>query len=336
LARAVHVPVTAPGLALALIRSERTESRAMSKELDTNGLRLQPDMSFEEWKGIGEQLFNIEANIQWWLGEWWLFGEKEYGHSAERANLTRYKLHTAQNAARVARSIESSRRRENLTFGHHEAVAALPHGAQDELLNQAEDEHLPVRELRERARRYRHDWRMGTVRKKATALANIGKFSILLADPPWQYDHPVQDGDVHAHYDSMSLNDICELKVPAADKAILYLWATLPKLEEAMAVINAWGFTYKTSMAWVKSRIGPGYFVRGQHEHVLVATRGKFPTPGETVRPSSVFEAPVVEHSRKPEILQELIETAYPEIPKVELFARAQRPGWVGWGDQAP
>jgi ParB-like chromosome segregation protein Spo0J len=87
-------------------------------------------------------------------------------------------------------------------------------------------------------------------------------------------------------------------------------------------------------IVWVKDKIGLGYFVRNQHELLLVATRGDMPSPSPGNRPPSVITAPRREHSRKPDEAYELIERMYPELPKLELFARQQRPGWAAWGNE--
>jgi N6-adenosine-specific RNA methylase IME4 len=85
---------------------------------------------------------------------------------------------------------------------------------------------------------------------------------------------------------------------------------------------------------WVKDRIGMGWYVRGRHEFLLIARRGDMPTPAEADRPDSVIEAPRERHSEKPSAAYDLIERMYPGAPKVELFARRHRPGWVAWGDE--
>ena len=163
---------------------------------------------------------------------------------------------------------------------------------------------------------------------------------VLLADPPWQYEHVKTDSRaIENHYPTMPLDAICALPVAdvATPDAVLFLWATSPKLAEAMRVIDAWGFTYRTSLVWVKGSIGMGYYARQQHELLLVATRGSLPTPRERDRPASVLTAPTGRHSAKPEIVYTLIETMYPELERRELFQRgATREGWIaGWGNQA-
>jgi N6-adenosine-specific RNA methylase IME4 len=86
-------------------------------------------------------------------------------------------------------------------------------------------------------------------------------------------------------------------------------------LEEALQVIAAWGFSYKSNVVWVKDKIGLGYLVRNQHELLLIATRGSMPCPLPANRPSSVIAAPRREHSRKPDEAYELIERMYPDCP---------------------
>jgi hypothetical protein len=85
---------------------------------------------------------------------------------------------------------------------------------------------------------------------------------------------------------------------------------------------------------WVKDHPGLGYWVRNQHELLLIAARGNMRSPSEGTRPSSVITAPRREHSRKPDEAYALIETMYPGLPKIELFARQTRPGWSAWGNE--
>lgn len=178
---------------------------------------------------------------------------------------------------------------------------------------------------------------------KITRLSDPGplpdrRFPILLVDPPWRYDYTETDSRaIENQYPTMSLADLCTFKVRdiAAKDAVLFLWATSPKLVEALQVISAWGFEYRTSMVWVKDKIGMGYYVRSQHELLLIAKRGELPMPEPAARPSSVLTASRGKHSEKPEQIYALIETMYPTLPRIELFARGRRDGWTAWGNQA-
>lgn len=165
-----------------------------------------------------------------------------------------------------------------------------------------------------------------------------GVFDVIYADPPWQYYLPLR-GAPDAHYQTMTLEDICSLEVDGipiqekiADDAILFLWATNPQLEGALEVARSWGFEYKTNMVWVKDKIGTGYYFRAKHELLLLATKGDIPPPVEANRPPSVLFSPREEHSKKPDEVYECIEVMYPNRRYLELFARNHRENWISWG----
>jgi N6-adenosine-specific RNA methylase IME4 len=165
------------------------------------------------------------------------------------------------------------------------------------------------------------------------------KFPIILCDPPWSYEFsPTHTRAIEQKYETMSLDEIRALPVEnlAADDALLFLWVTPPILEQAFQVIRAWNFEYRTGAVWDKQIIGAGHWFRQQHEHLLVGRRGQFPTAPEAARASSIISARRREHSRKPDEVYQLIERMYPDLPKVELFARFARKGWHAWGNQAP
>ena len=105
-------------------------------------------------------------------------------------------------------------------------------------------------------------------------------------------------------------------------------------MPEALEVIAAWGFEYKSSLVWVKPSIGPGVWLRNRHELLLVAQRGGYPPPEPDERADSVLEAPRGRHSQKPERVYELLERMYPSASKLELFARRGWPGWAVWGNE--
>lgn len=160
-----------------------------------------------------------------------------------------------------------------------------------------------------------------------------GKFNVIYADPPWQYDLSLR-GSPEEHYPVMETKSICDLKIPSAEDTVLFLWATNPKLEEALQVMRAWGFTYKTNLVWVKDKTGTGYYFRGQHELLLLGVKGNPSVPLEADRPSSVLFATRGKHSQKPEEVYALIEKMYPNSKRLELFARQKREGWEAWGNE--
>lgn len=164
-----------------------------------------------------------------------------------------------------------------------------------------------------------------------------GKYNVIYADPPWRYNNNSTSirGTADDHYPTMELEEI--KKIPVKDitleNAALFLWTTSSMIIKAFEVIEAWGFEFKTSMVWVKNTIGNGFFVRGKHEILLIATKGSF-LPMTTDLPESVVFAKKEGHSKKPEVFYEIIEKMYPEQKYIELFARQKRENWHSWGNE--
>ncbi len=136
----------------------------------------------------------------------------------------------------------------------------------------------------------------------------------------------------------MNLEDLKNLKVKEiADKnSVLFLWATVPLLSEAIQVMEAWGYRYKTMITWRKiMSLGMGYYFRGQTEHLLVGIRGK--VKAFRCQKPNFIQARVERHSQKPEEFRKLIEEAMPEsLDRIELFARRRSDGWDVWGNEIP
>ena len=170
----------------------------------------------------------------------------------------------------------------------------------------------------------------------------VAKFGVIYADPEWKFkpysDETGMDRAADNHYPTSDLETIKNRDVGslAADDSICWLWVTVPMLLEGIEVLKAWGFTYKSHLVWNKDRIGTGYWFRNRHELLLIGTRGKIPAPAMGDQFPSVIDAPVGEHSAKPEKFYEIIEAYFPTLPKIELNARQAREGWVRWGYEAP
>jgi N6-adenosine-specific RNA methylase IME4 len=197
-----------------------------------------------------------------------------------------------------------------------------------------------IRARKAEIRRAERIERLAATCNQNTPFPSDRRYAVLCADPPWHFEVYNEESGVERaagnYYPTMSLDEICALPVLslAAPDAILFMWTTAPHLQESFQVLAAWGFEYKTNAVWVKDKIGLGYFVRNQHELLLVATRGDMPSPSPANRPPSVISAPRREHSRKPDEAYALIEAMYPALPKLELFACQRRPGWDVWGNE--
>lgn len=169
------------------------------------------------------------------------------------------------------------------------------------------------------------------------------KYQVIYADPPWRYANGTASPDdrVESRYQTMELEDICSLEVPSEDDAVLFLWATAPLLPEALKVLESWGFTYKSCAVWDKVLEGLGYWFRGQHELLLVGTKGQVSPPEQGLRISSLIRVKRGEHSSKPDQVRDAIVRMFPDKTRIELFAREWTSfwpipeGWDVWGDQA-
>lgn len=188
------------------------------------------------------------------------------------------------------------------------------------------------------AARIANEARIESAHESARRQAVEDVYSVIYADPPWEYENSGIGAAAAKQYLTMPTSQICELltsqDVKVTDNAVLFLWATNPLLPDALRVIEAWGFIYKTNMVWIKGRGTGGFYVNGGHELLLIATRGSM-RPG--VIPSSVISHPAAAHSQKPTDMYELIESMYPDQRYIEFFARRQPPRrlWTFWGNEA-
>lgn len=168
------------------------------------------------------------------------------------------------------------------------------------------------------------------------------KYGVILADPEWRFEvysrGTGMDRAADNHYPTSATDAICARPVGdiAAMDSACFLWATVPMLPDALKVLAAWGFSYKSHCIWKKDRVGTGYWFRNAHELLLVGTRGNIPAPAMGTQFTSCIEAPVGEHSAKPEIFLTMIEAYFPTLPKIELNRRGPpRPGWDAWGNES-
>lgn len=164
----------------------------------------------------------------------------------------------------------------------------------------------------------------------------------ILADPPWYFRNYSAKGEVRnpvAHYACMDTAAIAALPVNqlAAPDCALLMWATAPMLPDAVALMAAWGFKFKSAGAWAKQSstgnawaFGTGYCFRSAAEFFLLGTLGKPKVQSRSVR--NLIVAPTREHSRKPDDQYAMVESLFAG-PYVELFARTRRPGWAAWGN---
>lgn len=304
----------------------------------------------KEWENYGEILKRVDEAKQWAIGDWLVDGKKHYGDGLyqQAAIILDCSEGDLRNMKSLAERFQLSVRTDKLSWRHHYEIASLKqiessnngklhlsdksdHSKMQEFLKRAEVEKWSVRDLKEAVTQYKRR------QDEEIRLANEPeKYSIILADPAWEYDFsrsPTRD--ISNQYLPSTLDDMKRLKIPAAEDCILFMWATSPKIPQGIELMQAWGFEYKTCMVWVKDKIGMGYYARQKHELLFIGGKGNLQLPDDNKKPESVFFADRTEHSEKPEIVYEIIESMFPEYKKLEIFARSKRNNWDSWGDEA-
>lgn len=181
---------------------------------------------------------------------------------------------------------------------------------------------------------------------KVDIFTTDNRYNIIYADPPWNYDNNlIGRTDMGAKpYNTMTTQSICNLPIQniCAKDSILFLWVTMPKLQEGLQVITSWGFTYKTcGFCWVKQNpsgqgiySGLGHWVNGNAELCLLATNGHPHRVSRNVK--QIVFSPRGSHSVKPPEVRDRIVALMGDNPRIELFARQAVAGWDCWGNEAP
>jgi N6-adenosine-specific RNA methylase IME4 len=175
------------------------------------------------------------------------------------------------------------------------------------------------------------------------------RYDILLADPPWWYNNRTTGrgtrfgGGAGAHYRLMKNAELVAMadfvQSLCADHAVIFMWATGPRLNFAMELVKKWGFRYSTvAFTWLKTtkrgglHKGPGNYTASNAEFCIIGIKGSKP-PARKLVPSAILY-PRLRHSEKPPVVRQRVELMYPNARRIELFARHTAPGWDAWGDQ--
>lgn len=169
-----------------------------------------------------------------------------------------------------------------------------------------------------------------------------GGFSVIYADPPWNYGNKGTRAAAARNYSTLTLEDLKRIPVAAAaaPNAALFLWSTAPFVPAALELGEAWGFRYKTvAFLWAKRNrksntpfFGMGNWTRANVEPVLLFTRGEIRRSSAAV--SQFVWSPILRHSEKPPIVRALVEKLMGNVPRLELFSRHEVKGWARWGNE--
>jgi N6-adenosine-specific RNA methylase IME4/ParB-like chromosome segregation protein Spo0J len=289
-----------------------------------------------------------------------LHPETKHGATGRRgkrgANLAPFSTDTAAKFERSKRSVERDATRANhipqiatligtsLDQGDElDSLAKLEPEQQASLIERAANgEKVSAKSAAKQAKRAAREKSaaQAIVDENAARTLNDRRFGVVYIDPPWcfeTYSEAGKDRAADNHYGTLSIAEISERKPPVAKDAVVLMWTTGPMLAEALQLLRDWGFTYKARLIWRKSNVGTGFWVRVNAEELLIATVGQAIAPAPGTQPRAVIDAEGYEHSRKPIVFAELIERWFPNIPKLEMYARPPfRVGWTVWGNEVP
>ena len=169
------------------------------------------------------------------------------------------------------------------------------------------------------------------------------KYSIIYADPPWDYKGQLQhtgsggkeSGGAIRHYPTVPVSEMktWDIASISEENCLLFMWSSSPHLDQAIQLGTAWGFQWATvAFVWDKQRLNPGFYTMSQCELCLVFRRGNIPQPRGARNMRQLVQAKRTRHSEKPEAVRKRIEKMFPHQCKIELFARKQYQGWDAWG----
>jgi len=295
-------------------------------ELSKTKLTFKRDVSKEEWMDVFKSLKQVEGCVQFWIGDCLTYRQQKWGMYDDIAEETGYDVGYLKNLKSVADNVESSHRCDDLSWTHHREVASLTPEKQELFLNRAIEEKLSVRELKDEIRKNEKIYESKELPDKI--------FNVIYCDPPWKYNNQGFVISAEQHYPTMNIDDLCKMDIKSisAENCVCFMWVTNPILEDGLRLLNNWGFGYKSNFVWVKTNHTPGFYVFGQHEILMIGIKGSFLPTGNKYK--SIIKGENLIHSKKPEIVYDIIEKMYPNCKYIELFARNRREGWEVWGNE--
>jgi N6-adenosine-specific RNA methylase IME4 len=215
-------------------------------------------------------------------------------------------------------------------------VAALPTAEQAK----AVAEPARAKHITKAMQRAERELELADTTKAAWGALGAKKYGVLYADLPLRFEpwsrETGMDRAADNHYPTMTDEELhaWARELPAAENCALFLWRTGAMAHIVHKIMDAAGFRYRAECVWVKDKTGTGYWFRSKHEVLMLGVRGNVPAPAPGTQFPSVIDAPVGLHSEKPDEFAEMIERMFPNVPKLEMFARHPRLGWDVWGNE--
>ncbi len=306
---------------------------------EKNSLIISDTITLPEWKELGQALKQVEGCVQFWIGDWARFGDKKgftgkytdpkvYDELEEITGLNRQ---TIQDYKWTTDKVDSSLRKEDLSFNHYKEVAKLPPAKQETFLKRASDEKLSVRDLREE------------IKKDQVKITNNteipkGKYQVIYADPPWpvgSIEMKKWESPINEKYPTMTIEEIESLPIIdlAAENCALFIWTTHTFLPDALELIKKWGFKYHCTITWNKHSGWTQFGFHKMTEFLIYSYKGKINVDQYGKAIPTLIDERKTYHSKKPDTIRDLIKAKTPE-GRIELFARHEFDGWKSWGNQ--
>lgn len=258
---------------------------------------------------------------------------------AKESNLPERKIRLAQEIKKVDPTVSAMVRAGDISLVEGRKIVSLPAAARQIAVKAVEadikkGDDVDVRAAIRTAKREDYNTTIATEKPKELE----GNYRIIYADPPWKYvglNQADEYGHAERHYDCLDDEQLKKYKVGGkrlvkdiTDKnAVLFLWVTSPLLERCFALIDAWGFEYKSSFVWDKVKHNMGFYNSVRHELLLVCTKGSC-KPDVPKLVDSVQSIERTKHSKKPDEFRKIIEGLYDHGRKLELFCRDPKEGW--------
>lgn len=312
--------------------------------LTRTGVRVKGKPTLGEFQGALDFVSNTHAASGWWLVDLIAYADSRDDWDQHIDAIIDSELMseaTVRQYRWLHKKVAPARRLPDVPFAQHLEVASVDAEEQSEWLHKAKDHGWSSRELRQEIRASK---RVRIIEGQAKL---HGRHRVIYADPPWLYGDSGATidgslGKAERHFPGMTIEQLCGLPVAAhaTPDAVLFLWVTVPLLYEnpgPREVMEAWGFTYKTSRSWDKVLGMPGHYALDvTHEVLIIGTRGNG-MPDVTVphEKSAFIERRSGEHSAKPESVRKWIERHWTRGSRLELFAREPHEGWTCFGNDA-
>jgi len=285
-------------------------------KLSSNGLKPVGKPTYDQWASVGEFIRKSEGAIHFWLGDWFNYGEENWGeaHSQELEDKYGYDFNTLSKDKWVANKIDPERRHSGLSFRHHEEVACLPPEEQSQLLCKAEEENINSNDFRRVVKKFKKD-------KKSLNQKPTGNFDLIYVDTPILSCYPEE-----MVFNKISLIDLEDIKLPLNDDSLIFIWSTGTNIANTIKLMTTWGFKQESMLVW--NRVKTSFETEFSTEHCLfliVGVKGMFTVPSCNKPFTEIIET---DTGHKPEKFFSIIEKAYPEFKKA-IIGNIKRDGWL-------